>query len=56
MEYNWLITDIDGGSKKIWKYGNKGQGFCWLTGEQLSEIVRAQDIQWIWAVLSGFIF
>uniref|UniRef100_UPI0026E2988B hypothetical protein n=1 Tax=Enterocloster clostridioformis TaxID=1531 RepID=UPI0026E2988B len=54
-EYNWLITDIDGGApEKIWEYCNDGEDFCWLTGEQLSEIVREQDVQWVWAVLSGF--
>lgn len=53
-EYNWLITDIDGAPEKIWECCKKGENFCWLTGEQLSEIVREQDVQWVWAVLSGF--
>lgn len=52
MEYNWLITDIECLVDKIEKcYKN---GYCWLTGEELTKIVREDDNQWIWAVLSGF--
>jgi hypothetical protein len=28
--------------------------FCFLSGEELTEIVHKENIQWIWAVLSGF--
>lgn len=53
-EYNWLITDIaDGAPQKIWELYNDDD-YCWITGEQLSKIVREQDVQWVWAVLSGF--
>lgn len=53
MEYNWLITDIaDGAPTKIWECYD--DNYCWITGEQLSKIVREQDVQWVWAVLSGF--
>lgn len=53
--FNWLITDIsDGAPEKIWEYWNDEEDFCWLTGKELSEIVRKQDVQWVWAVLSGF--
>lgn len=51
--YNWLITDIDGVPEKITAcFSNKD--YCWLTGEELSQIVREDDWQWVWAVLSGF--
>lgn len=54
MEYNWLITDIaDGAPSKIWERYND-DNYCWITGKELSEIVREQDVQWVWAVLSGF--
>lgn len=54
-EYNWLITDIgDGAPEKIWELCGAEEDFCWLTGEELSEIVEKQDVQWGWAVLSGF--
>lgn len=52
--YNWLITDCEFGTlnPKIEKllYAE----YCWITGEQLTEIVLEEDFQWIWAVLSGF--
>lgn len=51
--YNWLITDIDGVPQEIYEYCN-GKDFCWLTGEELSQVVRRDDWQWVWAVLSGF--
>ncbi len=52
-EYNWLITDIDCVPQKIEELCN-GKDYCWITGEELSKIVREDDQQWVWAVLSGF--
>lgn len=54
--YNWLITDCDCCSqtisfqKQIFQYNNYG----WLSGEELTAMIRTEDFQWIWAVLSGF--
>ena len=31
-----------------------GQDYCWLSGDELTELVNKEDFQWIWAVLSGF--
>lgn len=28
--------------------------YCWISGDELTEIVGKEDFQWIWAVLSGF--
>lgn len=53
MEYNWLITDIECLVDKIGECCS-GNGYCWLTGEELTKIVQEDDGQWIWAVLSGF--
>ena len=53
LEYNWLITDIDCVPQKIEACCTE-QGYCWLTGEALSKMVREDDGQWVWAVLSGF--
>lgn len=53
MEYNWLITDTECLIDKIEECCS-GNGYCWLTGEELTKIVREDDGQWIWAVLSGF--
>jgi len=53
-EYNWLITECN-------CYPNNSEiaelldsEYCWLTGEQLTELVRKENFQWIWAVISGF--
>ena len=51
--YNWLITDIDCVPPRIWAL-SQAAGYCWLTGEELTRIVREDDSQWVWAVLSGF--
>lgn len=53
IDYNWLITDIDCIPQQIYKCcGDKD--YCWLTGEELTQIVHEDDWQWVWAVLSGF--
>lgn len=51
--YNWLITDMDCVPGKIDECCS-GKDYCWLTGEELTKNVRADDGQWVWAVLSGF--
>lgn len=53
IEYNWLITDMDCVPEEIDECCN-GKDYCWLAGEDLTKIVRANDGQWVWAVLSGF--
>lgn len=53
IDYNWLITDIDCFSQRIYKYCGDND-YCWLTGEELTQIIHEEDFQWIWAVLSGF--
>lgn len=30
------------------------QDYCWLSGEQLSDLVMAENFQWIWADLCAF--
>lgn len=51
--YNWLITDMDGVPAGLERLCG-GKSYCWLTGEELTELVRREDEQWVWAVLSGF--
>ena len=53
-EYNWLITDCEcyPNNQKTEELLNKE--YCWISGEELTEIVNQEDFQWIWAVLSGF--
>ena len=54
--YNWLITACD-----IFTFNtgtplselNDGE-YHFLSGEELSEIIEADDSQWVWGVLSAF--
>ena len=53
-EYNWLITYAvccprDPEAAKMLE-----QDYCWIGGDELTELVNKEDFQWIWAVLSGF--
>ncbi len=68
--YNWLITDSEiypdlEEAKKLSTrdlyLGDENENqrilsgnYCFLSGEELTEIIRREDFQWIWAVLSGF--
>ena len=54
LDYNWLITDC-----VCYPSDNRidrllSQKHAWLTGEELTKIVKEEGFQWIWAVLSGF--
>jgi hypothetical protein len=54
LKYNWLITDfecypLDKSINEIFT-----PEYVWLTGEQLTEIIRKEDFQFIWGVFSGF--
>ena len=54
LQYNWLITDC------VCYPRNKGiekllnQEYCWLSGDELSDIIEQEDFQWIWGCLCGF--
>jgi hypothetical protein len=61
INYNWLITDRDCGSCGIDDYGRRSNKhkhgyryYEWISGEELTSIVEADDAQWVWAVFSGF--
>ena len=28
--------------------------YCWISGEDLTDLIAQEDFQWIWAVLSAF--
>jgi len=53
-EYNWLIANFEAypDTPKFIEYVNSS--YTWLAGNELAEMVEAEDFQWIWAVLSGF--
>ena len=56
-EFNWLITDLDYG----WLNPEEnepppfaGPGPHWRTGEELTSLIEQYELQFVWAVLSGF--
>ena len=57
-DYNWLITDLDYGWLGVHEDHEQppfiGGGPHWRTGEELSRLVAEYDMQFVWAVLSGF--
>ncbi len=52
--YNWLITGHEcyPQSEKYTELLSKE--YCWVTGDELSQMIQKEDFQWIWGVLSGF--
>lgn len=54
LNYNWLLTNCEcyPQNKKYAEILSKK--FCWLSGEELTEMVNNENFQWIWVVLSGF--
>lgn len=53
-EYNWLITECVSYPHNDEIARLLDSEYCWLTGEQLTELVKKENFQWIWAVISGF--
>ena len=54
LEYNWLITDCTCYPNNPKTDDMLRKDYCWLTGEELTDLVTQEDFQWIWAILSGF--
>lgn len=53
-QYNWLVTDCvcypkDKNIKQM-----LDREYCWLSGDELSELTYKEDFQWIWGALCGF--
>lgn len=53
-EYNWLITNYEcyPQNKKILEL--LAFEHCWISGEELMQIMVEDEFQWIWGVFSGF--
>ena len=49
---NWLVSDfeLDYYPDKAWY----GEPYVWISGDRLTELIYQNDIQFIWAVFSGF--
>lgn len=53
-QYNWLIADCECYPQDIEINAMLNKKCCWLTGEELTEIIAKEDFQWIWGILCGF--
>lgn len=53
-EYNWLITDCVCYPDNPKTDAMLSKQYCWISGEELTSLVHAENFQWIWAVLCGF--
>ena len=54
QDFNWLITDCVCYPDNPKTDAMLSKNYCWITGDELTELVMQEDFQWIWAVLSGF--
>lgn len=53
-EYNWLITGHECYPQNM-EYAKKLSGeYCWITGDELTNMVENENFQWIWGVFSAF--
>jgi len=52
--YNWLITDCECYPKDMEVKKLLTKDYIWISGENLTKIVRNDNFQWIWGDLSGF--
>ena len=54
LEYNWLITDCTCYPENPKIDAMLRKDYCWLTGEELTDLVAQEDFQWVWGILSAF--
>ncbi|MBI5954113.1 MAG: hypothetical protein HY865_20845 [Chloroflexi bacterium] len=55
VEFNWLITDFECASYPPEFQSQVGRPRAlWFSGRELTRIIEQNDIQFVWAVLSGF--
>lgn len=53
-EYSWLITDCVCYPDNPKTDAMLSKDYCWISGEDLTDLIAQEDFQWIWAVLSAF--
>lgn len=53
-EFNWLITNCISYPDNPKTDAMLSKDYCWISGDELTEIITQEDFQWIWAVLSAF--
>ena len=54
LSYNWLITDCSCYPRDPKVDEMLSTEYCWLSGEELTNLVEEDDFEWMWAVLSAF--
>lgn len=54
QNYNWLITDAYCNMPNPIEEEIDRRGYCWITGEDLTNFAQTDCTQWIGAVFSGF--
>lgn len=54
LEYNWLITDCCAYPEDKDIEELLSREYCFISGEELDNIIKQEDFQLIWGVLSGF--
>ena len=53
-DYNWLMTDYECYPQNE-RYAEILNGeYCWMTGDEFTEMVEITDFQWIWGAFSAF--
>jgi hypothetical protein len=53
-EFNWLITDCICYPDNPKTDAMLSKDYCWISGDELTEIIVQEDFQWIWGVLCAF--
>ncbi len=53
-EYNWLVSYPECYPENIDCQEIFNKNYIWLSGDELLQILREENFQWIWGVLSGF--
>lgn len=54
INYNWLITNCECYPQDVNVNEMFSREYLWISGQQLTEIIRNEDFQFIWGILSGF--
>lgn len=54
LEYNWLITECCAYPENEDIEELLSREYCFISGEELDTIIKKEDFQLIWGVLSGF--
>ena len=52
--YNWLITGHECYPQNKMYAEMLSKKYCWITGDEFTEMLENEDFQWIWGVFSAF--